>query len=294
MTIKIVSYNSINTGPTLLVIGAIHGDERCGPEAIKRVIEDFDQKNISLSKGKVIFIPVANPRAYQENVRFIERNLNRYLYPKEKFTCYEDHLDPIICKELKEADIVLDLHSYSSTGGPFIFLGKGNVKEQSYARDLGVNHFVYGWEDAYGNKGDNDKKSIGTTEYARQEGAIAITLECGQHDNENNADIGYSAICRALNHFDMIDNVNITYDSQYDLENQFCIKMKDVFYKTENGKWTQEWKNFDFVKKGQNLAKNSNGASIVAKEDGYIILPKDTEKIGAEWFYFGVKVDFPA
>ena len=178
-----------------------------------------------------------------------------------------------------------------SPGGPFIFLGQPNVKEQAYARDLGVDHFVYGWQNAYGKKEDNDKKSMGTTEYARTQGAIAITLECGQHNNADNIDIGYNAIDRALRHFNLIKQQNII--SNNNSPQQTCIKMKDVFYKTENSKWTQEWKNFDFVQKEQPLIKLSNGNTINAKEDGYIILPKDTQEIGTAWLYFGIKTDFP-
>ena len=236
-------------------------------------------------------IPIANPRAYAANKRFIDRNLNRRLYPKEIPEQYEDHLDPVICEALAEADIVLDLHSYASQGGPFIFLGPANPKEQAYARALGVNDFVYGWQDAYGQTNNRDAmlESMGTTEYTRTKGGIAITLECGHHHNENNADVGYQAIINALSHFDMTNQTS----QNKTTTDQRCIRMKHVFYKEQEGEFTHPWKHYDFVKAGQPLAKYPNGETLTAPEDSFIVLPKVDSEVGTEWFYLGVKSDFP-
>ena len=37
--IKSHRYDSLNAGKHLVIFGAVHGDEKCGPEAIERLIK---------------------------------------------------------------------------------------------------------------------------------------------------------------------------------------------------------------------------------------------------------------
>jgi hypothetical protein len=71
--------------------------------------------------------------------------------------------------------------------------------------------------------------------------------------------------------------------------------MQDVYYKNEGDKLFKDWKHFEPVNKGQVLAYKSDGNNlnaIIAKADGYILLPKLNAINGGEWFYFGVKNSF--
>ena len=140
MTVKIVTLRALEPGPVFTVLGAVHGNERCGPEAIRRLIEGIDSGEVLLRRGTLQLVPVANPRAYEQGVRFVERNLNRQLYRKDVKTHYEDHLDPILCDLLDGTQVLLDLHSYTSRGGPFIFSGGNNAKEFAFAQSLSLIH----------------------------------------------------------------------------------------------------------------------------------------------------------
>ena len=111
MTVKTVVYQALEAGPALTILGAVHGNERCGPEAIRRLIAALDAGEAALRRGTLQMMPVVNPKAYAQNVRFVERNLNRQLYPKDEKQHYEDHLDPIVCGLLDRTDVLLDLHS---------------------------------------------------------------------------------------------------------------------------------------------------------------------------------------
>jgi predicted deacylase len=299
MTVKTVTYSALEPGKTLTVLGAVHGNERCGPEAINRLITSLDDGSAVLKRGSLQLMPITNPKAYEKGVRFVERNLNRYLYPKETRRHYEDHLDPIVCAVLDKTDFLLDLHSYTSQGGPFIFLGGAHADEIRYARALGVRDYVYGWAEAYGGGGKgSDKESQGTTEYARANGALAATLECGQHLNADAADVGYRAILRALLHFDMLDAgcaaaLSLAKEQALIASEQRCVKMKSVFYRDQGAELAKPWRHFDFVAKGDPMALLSGGGILAAPEDGHIILPKVSAGTGEEWFYFGVPVPFP-
>ncbi len=291
--IKKVSFHALNSGPHFVVLGAIHGNEVCGPRAINKIIKLFESEQIHLTHGTVTFIPICNPKAYKRNEREYERNLNRHLYPKTEINAYEDRIDPILCDTLKTADYLLDLHSYQSDGDAFIFLGGQNSKEEAFARNLGVDHFIYGWAEAFGNSSQTEeqiKAAMGTTEFTRQFGACAVTLECGNHRNENADHIGAQAILNGLSHLEMITG---HYAHQKKSNQQHCAKMKKVFYKEAEGEWIKQWKHFDHVKQGEILIKYKDGTTITADEDGFLILPKDFATIGGEWIYFGVESEFP-
>jgi Succinylglutamate desuccinylase / Aspartoacylase family len=299
MAVKIVSYHAVEKGKVLTVLGAVHGNEVCGVEAIKRVIEEIDLGELTLKRGVLKLIPVANPLAYKQGVRYVDRNLNRSLYPKEHKRDYEDYLDPILCSLLDETDIVLDLHSFASQGEPFIFLEDSHIDEEQYARTLGVEHFVYGWSEAFGIM--QDKESQGTVEYARYKGKIAVTLECGHHADPRAVDVGYQAIIQSLFFFDLIDpacasaqRFKVSSAARSIKPSQRCIRMRTVYYHQKGAVLAKPWKHLDRVAKDEPMAFLGGDEAVLAPADGFIILPKAQAKAGEEWFYFGVTSDFPA
>ena len=234
-------------------------------------------------------MPICNPEAYKQNKRFYQRNLNRALYVKDQPKDYEDFIDPILCRILDGADILLDLHSYASQGNEFGFMGHSSREEIDYCLSLGVQNFVYGWSDAFGKALDDPREAYGTVEYARSKGAMATTIECGQHLNDNAADVGYRTIINALQHFGMIEQMQDINAMAHNF-----AKMETVFFKEKEGKTAKQWKHYDVVSKGDVLATYEDGEEVVAPNDGMIILPKLHAKTGGEWFYFGRKTDCPA
>lgn len=291
--IKHVVYESSVPGKTLMITGVVHGDEHCGHKAINRLIEALDNEEITLSSGTLILAPKCNPQAFKQNTRFVDRNLNRYLYPKDNPVHYEDYIDPILCSLLEKADVLLDLHSYASPGGPFIFLSTNNPEETAFARDLGVRDFVCGWAEAYGSnkKEDGSKEGMGTTEYTRSQGGIAATLECGQHLNQDAPDVGYNAAIRAMQHLGLLNaDSNSKHDDHKD---QRLVRMRDVFYRVEGATLSKEFHHFDPVSEGDVIASDSEGKAIyTAPCNGYVVLPKHKAPIDSEWFYFGAADTF--
>jgi predicted deacylase len=295
MTIEQHSFHALKEGKHFVVFGAVHGNERCGTTAIRRAIAALQSGELTLLQGRVTFVPICNPRAYAENTRFIDRNLNRHFYPKAERVAYEDHIDPILCALLNDADVLLDLHSYQSEGGAFCFLGGAQAAEIAYARALGVETFIYGWADAFNRNATEEQRlaSIGTTDSIRANGrgGIAVTLECGNHHDPHAADVGYAAILRALAHFDMVAHTL----PPFPLESQRCIRMQSVFYKEKAGTLVLPWRHTDNVSEGKLIACYEDGDNITAPSDGVLVLPKANpdHAVGAEWFYFGTETDFP-
>lgn len=289
MTVKIVTFHGLEPGPRFTVLGAVHGNERCGAGAIRRLIADIDAGTHAPVRGTLHLVPVTNPEAFRRNVRFVERNLNRYLYPKDEKKAYEDYLDPIVCGLLDRTDVLLDLHSYTSQGGPFIFLGTDQGAELAYARSLGVSDFVCGWSEAFGS--GTGRESQGTTEYARLQGALAVTLECGHHHNADAAGVGYRGILRAMVHLGMIGAADLAPEPAGGA--QRFVRMKSVYRREEGAALAKPWRHFDPVAKGEAMATLADGRILDAPEDGFIILPKASADTGAEWFYFGAGIPPP-
>lgn len=68
-------YSGAAAGPTLIVVGSIHGNEPAGAEALFRVSETVAPKQEHLS-GRVYLI-AGNTRGLPKGVRFIDCDLNR-------------------------------------------------------------------------------------------------------------------------------------------------------------------------------------------------------------------------
>ena len=287
--LDVLEFSGAAAGPTLTVLGAVHGDEPCGTEAIRRVARTLESGRVTPSRGTLVMVPITNPRAYQENVRFIDRNLNRCLHPDYKgHGGYEDLINPVLIPLLEETDVLLDLHSYASPGGPFIFVSsdKNNRAEKDFATSLGVFDFVYGWQDAFGNSNTalDPHYATGTTEYAREKGAIAITLECGHHLNADAPDVGEKSILLALQHLGMIADAGVAVEEKPIR----CIRMKQSFCKLREGDFVKALKHYDPVSAGDVIARYADGEEITAPEDGFIVLPKANAEPGQDWFFFGV------
>lgn len=98
-------------GPTIGISGSIHGNENAGSQAIVdlfRILRDMPLK------GRILFLPVANVRAFAVNHRFTpidELNLNRE-FPGNVKGNYTQQLAAAITREfLEKIDIHIDLHA---------------------------------------------------------------------------------------------------------------------------------------------------------------------------------------
>ena len=291
-SIKIISYQGVTPGPHLVILGAVHGNERCGPVAINKLVTELDSGIIKLKRGKVSLVPVCNPKAYDLNQRLFERDLNRYLYPKKKPEFYEDYLAESLCPLLAQADVLLDLHSYQSPGDAFCFVAgkQSSQTELEFSQSLGVSHFVSGWQDAFAMdfKKDDPRESMGTTEYTRSCGGIAATLECGQHGNLTNVAVARRAILGALDFLDLCLQIPETFPPTPGVH---CVAMRQVYRKQRAGKLAKQWRHFESVEEREVLARYDDGEEVRSPSSGSIILPdhRPDLKPGAEWFYFATR-----
>jgi predicted deacylase len=286
--IQSITFSSLQPGPRFLVLGAVHGNEKCGTHAIRRIVKEIEEKSLVIECGSVTFVPICNPKAFDADTRFIDRNLNRYLVPQDSPDCYEAQIGNVLCPILEQCDVLLDLHSYTVGGVPFVFVGPVRNMEYEFAESLGASAMMTGWQSAYAasakhSASPDPEESTGTTEYARRFGAIALTLECGQHKDSRSNDVAYEAILRALAY------LQITAPSTSFGVKAFppLVEVKKVYYREVGEKFVKVWKHLQPVDKGELIATDDKGGILTAPDDGFIILPYADAPIGSEWFYWG-------
>jgi L,D-peptidoglycan transpeptidase YkuD (ErfK/YbiS/YcfS/YnhG family) len=302
--IEAVSFAGLQPGPKLLVTGAVHGNEICGPLAISRVIADCRAGKLAIRRGQVTFVPIVNMKAYRANTREGDRNLNRNLRERANPSDNEDHVGNVLCKLLRTHEVLLDIHSFRSQGEAFVFVGpednSGEIEpfqlsrqESEFALRLGPGIIMHGWMPAYsrvalerrrrGGEG-NPAEGIGTTEYMRSVGGYGVTLECGQHSDPYAVDVATSAILNALGHLGLID----VRPSPAKVEK--VIEIVDAMLCDSAGdRLARDFVTGDAVTSGETIAIRADGSKLTAPSDGYVVFPDRNPRPMDVMYYFGVR-----
>lgn len=299
-----VSFTGMAAGTRLIVLGAVHGNETCGTQAIRRVIGEIESGHLVIRAGSVTFVPITNPLAYAKHQRMGDRNLNRNLVPTDSPIEFEDRIANWLCPLLARHDALLDLHSFHTAGQPFAMLGpednsgtlepfSRSAEETALALRLGVHRFVDGWLDTYAAgvarrlaAGVSAREAdvhygVGTTEYMRAQGGIALTLECGQHDDPAAPDVAYRAICNTLAHL----RLTSPHPPEPVTETEALRLYQVVDRAHPDDRFVRHWSSFDRVHAGDVIGARHDGTPVVADQDGYIVFPNPNALPGQEWFY---------
>jgi predicted deacylase len=305
-------FAALEQGPRLLVLGAVHGNETCGTQAMARLLQELESGALAIRRGLLTLVPVTNPLAYARKQRQGERNLNRNMRVNPAPANFEDRISNLLCPWIAEHDVLLDLHSFHTGGVPFAMLGpednEGDIEpfshaaaEQRMAAHLGATRIVEGWMGTYARGVERRRREgkvnapdlldrgygVGTTEFARTAGAYGITLECGQHEDPRAPEVAYHAIRQTLALLGMADIALQPPQGEIDI-----IRLVDVIdMEHAADSFTREWASFDQVRKGEVIGHRHGGAAVTAPDDGYIVFPNPKALAGNEWFYFGVKSD---
>ena len=294
-------------GPRLIITGAVHGNEICGTRAIRDVAAEFAAGRRRLARGALTFVPICNPVAYARGQREGDRNLNRdfrpTVYPENAEDRIVNHLAPL----LAEHDVLVDLHSFSSRGEAFVFVGprdnSGELEPFTHEREeaalamaAGPDRIVYGWLQTYANgvirrASGSVAYGIGTTEYMRHRGGYAITVECGQHADPDAPAVARAAIDNALALLELEVTDHRPPSPSRPVER---IELNVVHDRLADGDhFAAEWRSFDRLVRDQPIAWRADGSPISAPEDGYVVFPNPNATVGREWFYFARQGDRP-
>ena len=290
------TWAALAPGPSLVVLGAVHGNEVCGAHAIVRAIDDLTHGRLRLLRGRLTLVPVANPLAFAQATREGQRNLNRRFLPQPDPQDYEDRITHQLAPLLAQHEVLLELHSFHTPGDPFAMVGPRNnsgarepfaraAEEMALARALGAQQVVEGWLEVYdraaGLRGElPDDEGIGTNEYMRSQGGYAVTIECGQHEDPEAIDVATRAIHGALAHLEL---------AHVPAPPRFAgpaARLKDVVLRESPAdRLAQDWHSFDAVQAGDVIAHRADGTPVAAPYDGCVLFPHPEAEVGQELFY---------
>jgi succinylglutamate desuccinylase len=287
-------------GPTLLILGGIHGNEPAGVIAADRVLRRIQELSANL-RGEVVLFR-GNTRALERKVRYIDADLNRqWTAAKALISESGKNGRPEISEFLERGELLLalreaasrargdvyfvDLHTTSAQGKPFATVGD-TLRNRRFALKFPLT-IVLGLEE----------QIDGTLlEYINNLGAITMGFEAGQHEAITSVEHHEALIWNAtvatgnfrpddlpeLNHYRTVLKRASGGRRVVEVRHRHAIVPEDGF-RMEPG-----FSNFQPVRRGQVLARDRTG-DITAREKGLILLPL-YQALGDDGFFLGREV----
>jgi len=259
-----------NEGPTSIILAGVHGDEKCGVEALAKILP-----NLEIERG-VVLIGYGNPKAIEVNERYTEANLNRMFVDDNSLTqknkeSYEYKRAQFLKPYLEKADALLDIHASSIPKSKAFAICEPNAKD--LVKFLPVNLVVSGF----------DKVELGATDYYMNNNRkIGICLECGYLGDQQGTKIAEENIygfLRARGHL----------ENNASPQQQSYIRMyQKYFTKTDNFTLSKPFENFEVLEKGQVIGIDGQ-EEIKTSKESVILFAHNRNKSGSEAFLLGEK-----
>lgn len=250
-------------GPTLLLLGGVHGDEINGIQIVRKAINSGILENLNV--GTVIAISLLNVYGFINFTRDVPdgKDVNRS-FPGTSSGSLASRVARLLTKKiLPHVDMALDFH----TGGasrynyPQVRYSKSDIKAQELARVFGAPFLIQ--------KGVIPKSFRKT---ANEMGIPVLVYEAGESVRLCGYSIesGYNGVRRVLKHLGMIDTAPKPTLTPITVTRTGWIRA------SEAGLFTWSRKSGTKILKGENLGViNSPQADqskrVIAKNTGYII-----------------------
>jgi succinylglutamate desuccinylase len=270
MTYEFVELSGKKNGPTSVVLGGVHGDERCGVDALKKNIS-----NLQIDRGRVI-LGYGNPRSIENDVRFVDADLNRMFKQDDQLTgvekrSYEYGRAQFLKTYLNKADALIDIHaSITPDSTPFVIC---EPNAHPTAQFLPAELIVSGFDAI---------EPGGTDYYMNSIGKTGICIECGYRENPLSLKIAEESLFAFLKARGHIEN---------DLKPraQVHVQIYDLYItKTEEFRLAKSFGDFEDIRKDQSIGMDGT-VLVQAQRESVILFARDRNKIGEEAFLLGEK-----
>lgn len=166
-------------GPSVVVMGAVHGNERLGAKVIATLKKSIKAEELH---GTLTLI-LGNPAAYALDKRFVDTDLNRLfgseinaLTKKEAGLLNREEKRALeVAPFLENADYLLDIHSTIKPSVPFVYC-EPTPRHLELARLFGTQYIVSPASD-----GHTVDLHCATDNYVDAHGGVGLTYEAGWH-----------------------------------------------------------------------------------------------------------------
>lgn len=266
ITSEVIKIDSGKPGPTVAIFAGVHGNETASVFALQNLLPE-----LSISKG-TLYVAFANPPAIKQNVRMINKNLNRCFFKGNNGDEPEDKRARELMTVLDKCDALLDLHMfYDNEGAPFVIC-EDNAIDLARVFDVGI--VSTNWTEV---------EPGGTDGYMYLNGKIGVCVECGPISKATEF-IGFAekTILQFLSYFKMS-----TTEIAFSTSEKRIIKAKHAVLKSSHEfKLIDGFINFQKLSPGQLLAKDAI-QEYCAKQGECIIFPHYSARIGEEAYILG-------
>lgn len=147
----------------VLVIVATHGNEQFSIPVVKKLAQEFTFDWM-----------IANPRAKRQNIRFIEKDLNRVGPGNWQSEYYEERRAVQVIRRAQKYDAIIDIHGTDADTGVFALVTNPDWKNIELAKSFDVANIVL-WPN-YTNRGP-------LTQFIEN----SIEIECGNKNSPETA-----------------------------------------------------------------------------------------------------------
>ncbi|WP_136601869.1 M14 family metallopeptidase [Salinigranum halophilum] len=240
--------------PEVAVVGAIHGDEPCGPVAIERLVAE------SPAVRRPVKLVVANEEALDAGVRYLDEDLNRAFPGDPDADSHERRLAAHLSRELRGCT-TLSLHSTQSFAEPFALVDRVDAVTHAVCPHLPIDVVV-----------ETDRFTDGRL----IEHAHTVEVECGLQGSDEAAENAYDLVRAFLDATDVLDadDERLSTASRattHEADTVTVYRLLDPIPKTPEGDHEVFATNFEPVEVGDSFAA-TDGTPLVADRHFYPVL----------------------
>lgn len=291
-------------GATLVAIAGIHGNEHAGIHAAERVLARLRKGDVPFA-GELVALR-GNVAAIEQKKRYNARDLNRVWSDADVAALEARAPDPTIAEDREQREllaairaaiarargpvVVVDLHSTSAAGVPFVACGS-SMKEKTFVAELPLPIIV----------GLAEKVNGALSAYWNAHGCTAFTVEGGQHDDPATVDNLEAALILSLETAKMVTEnalpeiraaLRLLDSRRGDLPRMMEVVSRYAITPDQGFTMVPGFRNLDWAKGSQLLARDKNG-EIRAERDGLVILPLYQGQ-GDDGFFWGRAIESPS
>lgn len=243
----------VKCGDTFAFLAITHGDEIAGIGILNSLLNKLINNEVILNNK--VYLILANKRAYLDNVRLLEHDLNRS-YSLSSSTTWEEQRAHKITKILDECDISIDFHQTIEPTISAFYIIPDNTATYNFVSSLNINIPIM----------INPVKEKPTTSssYMEHNDKIGVTVEVGDSGMEpEDIKVGEQVILSALR----VKSIQGSKTSTGKI-----LKVK--YHKDNNNNvvtYDAETKNLMFVKRGQKIG-TIDGNDLLVEEEGFLLL----------------------
>jgi succinylglutamate desuccinylase len=296
-------------GPLVIALGAVHGNEPAGVQALHEVFALLEAETSIYPgfqfNGKLVGL-IGNLAAYATRQRFIERDLNRMWLsevvhqvmqrPQESLEAEWREMAELVTAIRHEIEttqpekvVIIDLHTTSAAGGIFTIPLDFDPESVRLARALHapvINGLLKGLDGTM----LHFAAAHGFSDCHMPDRTVSVAFEAGQHDDPLSVSRAISATISALRATGCIRARDV--DTRHDaILKQYAKRLPKVttirhvhhIQPDDNFKMRPGYVNFQRITAGEHLADDRQGR-ITAPQDGLILMPLYQPK-GADGFF---------